>query len=409
MSENLTDRFLRNLKPPEAGRLEISDSKRKGLRLRVSAKGNYVWMYEKRVKGGPKRKHTLGNWPALSLADAREIALEIEAEARRGIDRVAIQNEKRLADENATASLSTVQQVIDVYVELHLSQLKTGDERRRQLETALARKLHLPINELSHKDLQAAVDEKLLAGRQVYANRIRAALVAFANWAWVRGYLNEHVGLRVAKPTKERARERVLSIDEVRAIYDACGELGAPWTALLRLLILTGQRRGEILSLRWEEVHLDAARIVKPGSTTKNNKPHITHLSQPALDILSALPMHKRGYVFTTTVTTPVSGISRVKGRLDAMLGEDFEPWRLHDLRTAMATALAEAGEPEAIVDRILNHSASSSAPSAVARVYNQAEQLPQRAKALDKWAEMVTGVTSSSIGVANENTTDLR
>ena len=103
MKANLTDRYLRNLKPPETGRLEISDTKRRGLRIRVSPKGSFVWMFEKRVKGGPKRKHTLGNWPALSLADAREAALEIEAEARRGIDRVAIENERRLEEETASA------------------------------------------------------------------------------------------------------------------------------------------------------------------------------------------------------------------------------------------------------------------------------------------------------------------
>ena len=96
-----------------------------------------------------------------------------------------------------------------------------------------------------------------------------------------------------------------------------------------------------------------------------------------------------------------MSGISNAKKRLDRLLGEDFESWRLHDIRTAMATALAEAGEPETIVDRILNHVASGSAPSAVARVYNQAEQLPQRANALDRWADMVTGKTGEVVRIA--------
>ena len=86
MKANLTDRYIRNINLPTEGRLEISDTKRSGLRLRVSAKGGYVWMYEKRVKGGPKRKHTLGNWPAPTLAEARQTALEIEVEARRAND-----------------------------------------------------------------------------------------------------------------------------------------------------------------------------------------------------------------------------------------------------------------------------------------------------------------------------------
>ena len=80
-----------------------------------------------------------------------------------------------------------------------------------------------------------------------------------------------------------------------------------------------------------------------------------------------------------------------MKKQLDVILGDEFKPWRLSDFRTAMATALAENGEAETIVDRILNHSASGSAPSAVARVYNQAENLTQRAAALETWGRMVT------------------
>lgn len=401
MKVNLTDRYLRNLKSPSEGRLEISDTKRRGLRIRVSAHGGYVWMYEKRVKGGPKRKHTLGSWPALSLGDARETALEIEAEARRGIDRVAIENDRRLKAEAAKASLSSVQQVIDTYAELHLSQLRTGIERKRQIESALSCKLNHAITSLTHNDLQAAIDEKLLAGRKVYANRIRAALLAFVNWAWMRGYLPEHIGLRIAKPTKEHARERVLSIEEVQAVFRCAGDLGEPWGPLVRLLLLTGQRRGEIVGLKWSELDLDAARITKAGTRTKNNRGHVTHLSPPAIELLRHLEQNKSDLVFTTNGKTPVSGISRVKKRLDKLLGEEFEPWRFHDIRTAMATALAESGEPEAIVDRILNHAASGSAPSAVARVYNQAEQLPQRAKALDKWAAMVVGRSADIVKVS--------
>ena len=104
----------------------------------------------------------------------------------------------------------------------------------------------------------------------------------------------------------------------------------------------------------------------------------------PAHDELAALP-RKYDLVFTTTGQTPVSGFSRAKKRLDRLLVEDFPAWRLHDLRTAFATEMAEGGESEVVVDRILNHVASVSAASAVARVYNRAEQLPQRARALER------------------------
>jgi hypothetical protein len=103
---------IKSLKPPAKGRTEVSDTKRAGLRFRLSSSGKAVWMYEKRVKGGPKRKHTLGAWPEpISLSRARALALEIEAEAAQGIDRVALAYEEQLAKEVAQSSALSVIQV----------------------------------------------------------------------------------------------------------------------------------------------------------------------------------------------------------------------------------------------------------------------------------------------------------
>jgi integrase len=391
VKRELTDRYLRTLSAPDAGRLEVSDTKRTGLRFRLSATGRATWVFEKRVKGGTKRKHTLGTWPAVTLSEARKVALEIEAESSQGVDRVAIAEQRHLEEEAAKVARLTVREVLRNYNELHLSQLRGGAERLRQIEQSFESRMDLPISNLETKHLQVAIDAKLTAGRAVFANRIRSALRAFTAWAWQRGYLEEDIGLRVGKAAKEQARERVPSLTEVRAIYNACDNMGALWGPLFKLLLLTGQRRGEIVKLRWEEVDLPNRRIVKPGSETKNGKPHITHLSKTVLNLLERLEGERSGWVFTTTGDTPVSGVSKAKARLDKLLGTDVAPWRLHDLRTAFATALAEAGEPENVVDRILNHSAVGSAPSAVARVYNRGELLVQRARALDTWAGMVT------------------
>lgn len=392
MKVELTDRYLIGLEPPVSGRVEFSDVKRRGLRFRLSASGSGTWMYEKRVKGGQKRKHTLGPWPTISLSEARAVALEIEAEAVRGFDRVAEMKAQRLKNEISKATQLTVQQVLDTYSELHLSALKTGFERKHQIEISFPGHLAKPISDLTRRDLQEAIDAKAKAGRRVSANRVRAALLAFTNWAWERGYIDNQIGASIARPTKEHARDRVLSLQEVRIIFEKTHDLCDLWGPALRLMLLTGQRRGEILKLRWDEIQVDKARFIKSGQATKNSKPHVTHLSPPALSEVLALDGERAGYLFTTTGTTPNSGVSKVKKRFDMILGREFKPWRFHDFRTAMATALSEAGESETVVDRILNHSASGSAPSAVARVYNQSKQLPQRAAALDRWAALVTG-----------------
>ena len=392
MKAELDDRLLRSLSPPETGRIELSDTKRRGLRIRVSTKGRFVWMYEKRIKGGKKRKHTLSSWPSMSLSEARRIALELEAEAAKGIDRVADRGSAPLFEEQNPVSDWTVRRVIETYGDLHLVTLRTGAERKRQIVQSLTRVLDVPISKLQTKDLQAAIDAKVLDGHLVYANRIRSALMAFTHWAWLRGHLDQDMGLRLAKATKELPRERAPALSEIRAIYNASGELGALWGPLVKLLILTGQRRSEITKLRWEELDLKNCQMLKAGPHTKNSKPHITHLSKPAIALISGLGERDKGFLFTTTGTSPVSGISRMKKRLDKLLGNSVEPWRFHDIRSGMATELVEHGVPETVVDRIQNHVAGGSAPSAVSRIYNRAELLSERAKTLDLWASLVTG-----------------
>ncbi len=333
------------------------------------------------------------------------MALEIEAEAVKGIDRVAIAEAEKLANEAAKSAALSVQQVIQLYDKLHLSGLRRGTERRRQIEQSLEPKLASPMGDLTKADLQRPIDEKASAGRGVYANRIRAALMAFTKWAAGRDHLKDDIGERLTKPTKESSREREPSVEEVRHIWASTFEMGELWGPAFRLLILTAQRRHEILGLDWSEIDLERATITKPGSITKNGKEHVTHLSEPALAELAALKVSTEadcgkstGLIFTTTGKTPISGVSKAKARLDKLLSDKVAPWRLHDLRTSFATSMVEAGVPESVADRVLNHSAVGSAPSAVARVYGKAKMLDQRAAALDRWAALVTGESAEVI-----------
>ncbi len=129
MQHDLTDRYLKSLKAPSVGRLEVSDTKRAGLRLRLYATGKAIWMYEKRVKGGQKRKHTLGAWPEpVSLTRARALALELEAEAAQGIDRVALNVAEQLEREAAQSSALSVRQVLKLSFLVEFDSHPVGDE-----------------------------------------------------------------------------------------------------------------------------------------------------------------------------------------------------------------------------------------------------------------------------------------
>ncbi|WP_165354690.1 integrase arm-type DNA-binding domain-containing protein [Tropicimonas sp. IMCC6043] len=164
----LTDRFLESIKPPIKGRDIYADALRRGLMLRVGVKRS-SWVFEKRVKGGPKRKHTLGAWPDVRLSEARALAAEIEAEAIRGVDRVAAVEVERLEAERIAASQLSVEQVLRIYADLRLSGLSTGRAVERELRRTLKDFLSSPMASLTRSDLQARIDDYSRNGTITYA------------------------------------------------------------------------------------------------------------------------------------------------------------------------------------------------------------------------------------------------
>ncbi|PRY23157.1 site-specific recombinase XerD [Aliiruegeria haliotis] len=382
MKTELTAVALRKLPRPESGRLELTDTKCRGLNFRYTAKGERTWSIRLKVHGRDRR-FVLGHYPAMSLSDARDTAGRLRAEVTAGRDPVA---ERREARQAALVDQATsVSEVLHRYADLHLAKLKDESRRHNALKRALKIHMARPMAELTKTDLQAMVDDKARK-TPVAANRLLAGLSHFAGWAHRRGYLEVNIGERLEKPHRETGRDRVLTLEELAAIWDASEKLGPLWGGYIRLLMLTAQRRGDVAGMRWEE--LEGDRWVIPGSRTKNGKPHIVHLSAPAVAELEGIredAERAKGLIFTTTGKTPISGFGRFKERLDELSG--VTGWTLHDLRTAFASHCAEAGVSESVVDRVLNHVATGSRVSAVARVYQRSELLPQRAQALERWA----------------------
>ena len=395
----LTERAILGLRPKADGkRYQISDLKQKGLRVQVSPDphGRHgcrrTFYAEYSIKLSGKRKRMLGDHPTLSLANARAMVAELVQEGRQGIDRTADEQAQR---EKEAAAIS-VSEAMDLYYKARLSRLRTAEATFRELRNGLDHAADLSVSQLAHSHMQRRIDAKASEGKITAGNRLKANFSTFSKWLYQQGYTDSDLSARLVKAGKETPRDVVLSVEEVRDIWQALDSLSGPFAGAIRLLILTGQRVSEITGLRWSEIDLDARTITKAGAQTKNGKPHITHLSDAAI---AALPKRgKSDLVFTTNGKTPISGRSQAKARLDELLPTGFKPWTFHDLRTAMATALAGAGHAEGVVDRLLNHAASGSAPSQVARVYNQATFLPERARALDSWAAMVTGEAATVV-----------
>ena len=193
---------------------------------------------------------------------------------------------------------------------------------------------------------------------------------------------------------------------EIRAFWKGCDELGWPFGPLFRLLLLTAQRRDEVATMEWAEIDLEKRLWSLPREKAKNDQGHDVHLSAQAVDILTALPRIgvKDGLIFTTNGRTAVSGFSRAKERLDALMataaGHDIEPWILHDLRRTATTGMARLKFAPHVVDRVLNH--TSGTIRGVASIYNRFDYLDERRAALEAWGRaveaMVTGAEAGNV-----------
>jgi integrase len=167
--------------------------------------------------------------------------------------------------------------------------------------------------------------------------------------------------------------------------------VGEPFGAALKLLLLTGARLNEVSDMTRAELNDDGVWSIS-GARTKNKRPHIVPLPPLARDILEHVPRIEGTFVFTTNGRSPISGWSKIKERLDELMG-DPPHWRLHDLRRTAATTMAEIGVMPHIVEAALNH--ISGAKASVAGVYNRAAYAPEKKAALERWAAHIEGITS--------------
>jgi integrase len=189
-----------------------------------------------------------------------------------------------------------------------------------------------------------------------------------------------------------KARERVLSLEELEVVWKACDD-GSHYSRIIRLLMLTGQRAAEIGRLAWSEVRTDAVHL--SSDRTKNHRPHIIPLTKTALTCLPA-PRKGKPYVFGRTRKAGFSGWSKAKSELDARLPE-LERWTPHDLRRSFVTHANELGlAPPHIIEATVNHVSGHKA--GVAGVYNRASYLRERRELMEKWDKIVAKKSSGGL-----------
>lgn len=427
MAKLLTDLAIRALKTP-AARREIADAKMDGLALVLEPSGTRRWTYRYRYGKRPRRI-SLGTWPVVNLAKARARAESAVHALERGDDPgVTLFGPKR-AQHLATVDRDAFGVVLRRFMQDHaIPNTRGWREAARLMGLAVvedgkgpptfedipgrlaARWAEKLIGSITGRDIIDVIDATRARGAPIVANRELSAMRKLFSWAVGKRIIDANPAAGIPAPSKETQRDRVLSDDELRLIWTAADGEGFPFGDIVKLLVLTAQRRIEVAAAPWAEFDLKAATWLLPGARTKNGRPHLVPLSDAALGVLADLPrivdaapgdergrsnVAERVFLFGHRGGGGYSGFSRAKARFDERVAEMADsaiaPWTLHDLRRTAATRMAKLGVQPIVIESALNH--ISGTKGGIAGVYNVHAYEAEKRAALDAWARYVERV----------------
>lgn len=373
------------------------DDQLRGFGLRATPNGarSYVFQYRMGGREARSRRYTIGRhgspWtPQTARKEAERIAMMVQQK----VDPVQADHERRRQAVDLAFD-AYVETFVDLYLKKRWKQWSLGaGVLRREAVPVLKKK---PLPQIKRSDLSAIWDR--LQDRPAVARLTHATLRKLFRWASSRGDLDRSPLEGVEPPPAVPSRDRVLSDDELVAVWSGAEMIGGPFEGLIKLLLLTGQRRDEVASLSWAELDRKERVWLLPATRAKNQTPHLVPLAPPAIAVLDEVagnePWPARGLVFSTTGNTPVSGFSKIKRRLDehmsAALGEEPRDWRLHDVRRTVATGLQRLGVRFEVTEAVLNHKSGSR--SGIAGVYQRYDWADEKRAALENWGEKIQSI----------------
>jgi integrase len=422
----LTERKIEKLSAEHGckDRLVFDDAQR-GLAVRVTASGGRTYLCQYTLHGH-KWRVPLGACSAVSLSKAREAAAAVMGEVAKGRNPAVLRKEAAAAERaRRVRNRLTLRVLIEDWNRAHLVGRRPSyaAEAVRALHYAFADHLDDAAEDLDRTAVVRALDaltrrRKRKDGDGHHKSKGAAMIgrtaaygrAAFA-WAAKRGALsvNPFADLPIAKSIAKR--ERVLSDAEIAEIWRAAGNATSPYGTIIRLLVLTGQRRGEVAGMTWSEILEDLTTWTLPGERTKNSVAHSVPLSPSARDLLAALLSNdpkeaKRvrasgALVLPGAVGTPFTGWSKAKRALDKAIMDNraktatagtspspLIPWSIHDLRRTVATGLQRLGVRLEVTEAVLNHISGSR--GGITGVYQRHDWAAEKRAALDAWAAHV-------------------
>lgn len=426
--KQITAAMIERLAAPKSGRVEIFDSVVPQLTLRITAKGKKSFVVRTRVKGSLESlRLTIGDAKLIPLAEARERASELLRLCARGIDPRTEAEATKIATEQAAADTEAlrVENVVAAFMKRHASKNRTAGETQRIFD-----KYVLPswkdrvITGITRRDVVALLDQvedakiEGMNGRKlggpVMADRVLAQIRKMMNWHAARDgdFVSPIIqGMSRSNP-RERARDRILSDDEIRIIWPLLDSFGT-FGGVVKLLFLTAQRREEVAGMDRREIEGDTWVIPKERYKTKVGQ--AVPLSDAALAVIAAQSkVEESTLVFTTTGTTPFSGFGKARAALDEAIlmalreraverGDDpekvepFAPWVLHDIRRTARSLLSRAGVQPHVAERVLGHVIAG-----VEGVYDRHSYSDEKRDALEKLAALLDKIINPPAALAS-------
>ena len=423
MRELATDREIAAIKPDGSRRVFRVGGTR-GLRLDVRRGGTMSWIVWYRTKAGKPRTHTLGRYPEMSLAQARaetrrivaRVDLEHDPLAERLETRAKAAEEKRRVDRRPLTR-------IDALTERFLASLplkpKTLKEWQRLAQVEIIPALgELQAESLTRPEIRAwsaQIKEgdrpwrRDLGPATYTANRAFEVLRRVYSWAVEQDLLTSSPFFRMPKPSVEEQSERVLTADEIRAVWLAVREIGGPYADAVELLFLTGVRRDMVVGMRrseLEDLGGPDARWIIPGGfegRTKSHAVHVVPLSAQAeglirrrMDLVPGEPLFPPTRTSSAEAMTWSSRfVETMRRKANEHAGRKLPRWTVHNIRHTVGTHLREDLKVSRdIVSLILGHTPAGAVAS---RIYDRAQMLPERRDALTIWANWIDGLAVST------------
>jgi integrase len=406
----LTSKTVQSLQLPTGKADHIEwDDEIPGLGIRLRAAGSRNWIFQYQI-GDKQRRMSLGAATSESFKTVgdklgiRERADQLHARVKLGQDPAA---DKEANIKRASETFGAIAVKYLVVKERELRP-RSFYETNRHISKSARPLDRMPLASITRRDIAHLLGTIRDNGGPIASNRLRSALSDFFGWAMSEGIAENNPVIGTNK-SEEVPRDRVLKDHELRAIWKHAGD--DHYGSILKLLLLTGQRREEIGGLRWAEIEEGAIHL--PGSRTKNKRPHVIPLSTQADAILKAQIRRAdddgslRDLVFGLGEKgfSGWSGSNRaLNERIAAELGAPLDHWVIHDLRRTFATLLNDRlGVLPHVVEACINH--VGGAKAGVAGVYNRALYLRERVEALNLWADHLAAI----VGGHEINVTPLR